>query len=261
MYEFTSTKEGVHQRLFLGIEETEPSSVGDPETTFEVEETPPPPLTFEGYQIADASSVSDQTYKDGIIVECGCNAHARRKFEEAEETDRVLAGEALSYWSALYKVEEQAKGKSAEERLLLRREFSLPVVADLRRWLNLHQGTRLPKEPLTQAMNYLQNHWRALFRFLEDGRIPIDNNFAERQLKAIAIGRKNYLFAGSQQAAEQAAVFYTFVMTCRQHKVDPHAWLTYVLPRILTTRPSDYDRLLPMNWQSSSSQQVVRQAA
>jgi transposase len=250
IYEFTTTKHGVHQRVFLGLEEPkkkdeEETPKGKKKKKKDPEEKNP---RFRGYQVADAASVADQTYGDGSIVECGCNAHARRKFEEAEETDRQLAGEALAFWSALYQVEERARDMTPAARLALRRERSVPVAEDLRRWLNQHRGTRLPKEPLTDAMNYLHNHWKALFRFLEDGRIPIDNNFAERQIKAIALGRKNYLYAGSVKAAERAAIFYTFVMTCRQHKVDPIAWLSDVLPRIRTTRPSQYSDLLPMNW-------------
>lgn len=241
IYDFTSTKEGCHQRRFLGL-------VGPDDKP-----APPGTLRFVGHQVADAASVADQTYRDGSIVECGCNAHARRKFEEAEETDRRLAGEALAFWTELYAVEAEARDLTSEARLALRQERSAPVAADLRRWLDRHLGTRLPQEPLTKALNYLHNHWAALFRFLEDGRIPIDNNLAERQLKAIALGRKAYLCAGSIKAAERAALFYTFVRTCMQHDVDPLAWLTYVLPRIATTRPSRYADLLPMNWKQAQA--------
>lgn len=116
--------------------------------------------------------------------------------------------------------------------------------------LDRHHGSRLPKEPLTRALNYLHNHWEALFRFLSDGRIPIDNNPAERALKAIALGRKVYHFAGSLKAAERAALFYTFVHTCKQHNVDAEAWLADVLPRVRNTRPSQYAALLPTRWQA-----------
>lgn len=265
IYEFTTTKAGVHQRVFLGLEERKKTEEKEAETAEnptgkkrkrkrKKRDPEEKKLRFRGYQVADAASVADQTYKDGSVVECGCNAHARRKFEEAEETDRQLSGEALSFWSALYQVEETARHLTPEGRLSLRRERSVPVMEDLRRWLNAHRGTRLPKEPLTDAMNYLHNHWSALFRFLEDGRIPIDNNFAERQIKAIALGRKNYLYAGSEKAAERAAIFYTFVMTCRQHKVDPLAWLSAVLPRIRMTRPSQYCELLPKTWKCDQTE-------
>lgn len=238
LYDFTSTKEGCHQRRFLGLEGADGAAPA------------PGTLQFVGYQIADAASVADRTYAAGGITECGCNAHARRKFEDAEEHDRQLATEALAFWGELYAVEAEATRDklTAEARLALRRARSVPVAAELRRWLDHHHGTGLPKEPLTLALNYLHNHWDALFRFLTDGRIPIDNNPAERALKAIALGRKVYLFAGSLKAAERAALFYTFVWTCKQHKVNPEAWFADVLPRVRTTRPSHYADLLPTHW-------------
>ncbi|MES2644706.1 MAG: transposase [Myxococcota bacterium] len=108
----------------------------------------------------------------------------------------------------------------APGRLALRQEKSAPIVADLRRWLDAHLYADTPADPLTKALNYLHNHWHALTRFLMDGRFPVDNNLAERMLRAVAIGRNNYLFARSDAAAERTAVFYTFVMTCRVNGVD-----------------------------------------
>lgn len=237
-YTFTRTKEGLHQRRFLGLEGPDGK---EPEAGT---------LRFYGLLIGDAASTADQNFKDGLITECGCNAHARRKFEVAEETDRRRANEAVAFWTALYAVEKEATRKKldAAGRLALRQEKSAPVVADLRIWLDAHRGRGLPKEPLTKALNYLHNHWTALMRFLTDGRIPIDNNRAERLLKIIAVGRHNFLFAGSDAGAERSALFFTFVMTCKQHGVDPVAWLTDVLPRIATTRPAQYGDLLPHRW-------------
>lgn len=236
IYEYTPTKHGRCQRAFLGLE--------GPDGKEPKEGTP----RFSGYQIADASSIADRTYAAGGIIECGCNAHARRMFEDAEASERRVASEAVAFWTSLYAVERQAKNLAADARLALRQAKSTPVVADFRRWLDKHTGRYLPKEPITQALNYLNNHWDALFRFLDDGRIPIDNNLAERMLKAIAIGRKNYLFAGNDDAARRGATFYTWVETCRLHGVDPPAWLADVLPRIATTKPSDYPDLLPARW-------------
>lgn len=238
IYEFTTTKHGVHQRIFLGLE--------GPAGTPPAKGTP----RFAGYQVADAASVADRTYTCGGVVECGCNAHARRMFEEAETSEPRVAGEAIAFWSVLYAVERQATREKLDPagRLALRREKSAPVVADLRRWLDAHHGRFLPKEPITKALNYVNNHWEALIRFLDDGRIPIDNNLAERMLKAVAVGRKNYMFAGSDAAAARAATFYTWVETCRLHGVDPPTWLADVLPRIATTRPSEYGDLLPHRW-------------
>lgn len=245
IYEFTTTKHGVHQRVFLGLE----GAGGTPAA----KDTP----RFVGYQVADAASVADRTYAAGGIVECGCNAHARRMFEEAEANERRVASEALAFWSVLYAIERQARKLDAAGRLALRQEKSAAVVADFRRWLDDQHGRFLPKEPITQALNYLRNHWAALMRFLEDGRIPIDNNLAERMLKAVAVGRKNYMFAGSDAAAARAATFYTWVETCRLHGVDPPTWLADVLPRIATTRPSEYGDLLPYRWAELRAQSAA----
>ena len=174
IYDYTPSKHGLHQRVFLGLQDVngkEPAK-GTPR--------------FSGNQVADASSVADQTYADGDITECGCNAHARRKFEVAEASELRVASEAIAFWSALYRIERKAKGLDDAGRLAMRQEKSVPIVADLRRWLDAHRGRFLPKEPITQALNYLHNHWDALFQFLTDGSIPIDNNLAERMLKAIA---------------------------------------------------------------------------
>ena len=203
---------------------------------------------FSGYQVADASSIADQTYLGGAIIECGCNAHARRMFEKAEATELRLASEAIAFFGMLYRLERQAKNLDDAGRKALRQEKSAPVVAAFRRWLDTHLGLFLPKAPITRALNYPHNHRDALFRFLTDGSIPIDNNLAERMLKAIAVGRHSYMFAGNDQAAERSATFYTWVETCRLHGVDPPTWLADVLPRIPTTRPSDYADLLPKRW-------------
>jgi hypothetical protein len=239
IYQFTTTKHGSHQRRFLGLEDAN----GTP-TAIDA------PGRFRGYQVADAASIADRTYSAGGVIECGCNSHARCMFVDAEANHRALANEAIAFWSALYKVESAATTQhvSAAERLAMRQEKSALVVADFREWLDKYHDSLPPQEPISKALNYLHNHWAALTRFLEDGRIPIDNNAAERALRAIAVGRKNYLFAGSNQAAERSAMFYTFVETCRLHGVDVQTWLADVLPKIARTRPSEYEQLLPQNW-------------
>lgn len=236
IYDYTPSKHGCHQRRFLGLEGPDG---GEPEVGAP---------RFVGHQVADAASIADRTYLGGSVIECGCNAHARRMFEHAEATERRLASEALAFWSALYRTEREAKNMDVAARLARRRETSAPVVDDLRRWLDAHRGRFLPQEPLTKALNYLHNHWDALFRFLTDGSIPIDNNLAERMLKAIAVGRRSYMFAGNDRAARRSATFYTWIETCRLHGVDPPTWLADVLPRIATARPSEYPDLLPQRW-------------
>lgn len=237
VYQFTSTKHGKHQRRFLGLEDDK----GEP-TLLDA------PGRFRGYQVADAASIADRTYAAGGVIECGCNSHARCMFVDAESNHRRLASEGVAFWTALYKVEKETKNLDPAARLALRKEKSAQVVADFKDWLAKHHGTLPPQEPISKALNYLHNQWDALMRFLLDGRIPIDNNRAERALRAVAVGRKNYLFAGSNKAAERSAMFYTFVETCRLHNVDPPTWMADVLPKIAITRPSDYASLLPAQW-------------
>ena len=149
------------------------------------------------------------TFRHAALIECGCNAHARRKFEDAETGFRKVAGEALAFWTALYAIEAEAtrQALSADARFALRQARSAPIVADLRRWLDAHLGTFLPQDEITKALNYTNNHWDAPTRFLTDGRIPIDNNWAEHAVKAIALGRNAYMFAGSDAAGRRSATF------------------------------------------------------
>ena len=162
-----------------------------------------------------------------------------------------MAGEALSFWRRLYAVEADARELSDSERHSLRQLRSVPVVAELRQWLD-RQGGHLPKEKTSEALGYLRRQWDAPFRYLEDGRIPIDNNLSERQVKSVVLGRKNYLFCGSDRAGGWAAVSFTFIATCAQHGVDAQAWLRDVLPRIRGTRPSAYAELLPHRWKHAA---------
>jgi len=247
IFDFHTTKEGRHQRYYLGLEE----KPGCP--------SPEKPIRFKGYLVADAASNANQNYVEGSgIIECGCNNHARVKFEEAEENERRVASEALGFYKLLYEVEREAKDMTPADRLALRQKKSAPIVERFRLWWENHLNRFSPKEPIRQALNYLRNHWPALTRFLEDGQIPMDNNYAERQLRAIAVGRRNYLFAGSEEAARRLATFYTMVKTCQQHGVDFLLWLIDVLPRISETRSSQLRELLPQHWKKPHP---VRKAA
>lgn len=247
LFDFTPTKHGKYQRQFLGLEDDngKPPAVAVPR--------------YAGFVVADAASVADKTFLDAALIECGCNAHARRKFEDAEVNFRKVAGQALAFWTALYAVEAEAtRGNlSDDDRLALRRAKSAPIVDDFRRWIDAHLGTFLPQDEITKALNYANNHWDALMRFLDDGKIPIDNNWAERAVKAIAMGRNAYMFAGSDAAGKRSATFYSFVATCLQHNVDPYDWLAYVLPRIATTRRSEHANLLPMNWKRARAERLA----
>jgi len=205
-----------------------------------------------GWLQADAYAGYDRLFKrpGATAVEVGCFAHLRRYFVEALETDR-RAAVAIDLIAQLYLVEREASDRALDPdgRLALRRERSAPILAALGRWAETTVPTATPKSPLGRGLTYLVNQWRALNRFLEDGRLQIDNNACERALRTIAIGRKNWLFAGSDAGAERAAIIYTVFGTCRLHDIDPWAYLQDVLTKLADGwLQSRVDELLPPNW-------------
>jgi hypothetical protein len=209
--------------------------------------------------VADAASTFDQLYKDGRIIEAGCWAHARRKFEEAVDHS-AAAHEALAFIAALYDVEHDVRERGLDVGAA-RAERTVPQLAALATWLKKQAEEQLPKSPTGKAVAYLRRHWIALTRFATDSRLPLDNNLAERQLRSVAVGRANYVFAGSDTGAENAAVLYSVVQTCKLNGVDPYAWLADVLDR-LAVHPSNrrrgadgLDDLLPWNWRPRPQQQ------
>ena len=207
-----------------------------------------------GYIQADASNVFDRLFNGqaASATEVGCWAHARRKFVALQDTDCRVAY-PIKLITRLYRIERLAdlKGLSPEERATLRRERSQRVLDTLRRWL----GTTLEKEPpsseLAKACGYVINHWAALTRFTDDGRLSLDNNAVERQIRDIALGRKNYLFAGSHEAAARSATLYSLMRTAAQHGVPPLPYLTDVLRKLAAGWGNDrLDELLPDRWPS-----------
>ena len=162
----------------------------------------------------------------------------------------------LKLIARLYRLEHlaDAKGLSPDERVALRQERSRPVLEKLRRWLLATHGSEPPASDLAKAAAYMINHWAALTRFLQDGRLKLDNNLCEQQLRAIALGRNNFLFFGSHPAAEQAAVLYSLTRTCALQGVSPLAYLTDVLRKLAAGWPqSRIDELLPGNWQAATA--------
>jgi transposase len=185
----------------------------------------------EGWVQADAAGAFEPLFALGRAKEAGCWSHARRYFVEALETDKQAAV-ALSWIGKLFEVEREAEGRSFDERLALRQERSRPAREELGRWIaEVSPGTP-PKSPLGKAFTYATNQWVALGRFLEDGRLELHNNACERALRRIAVGRNNWLFAGSDAGAERAAVIYTVLGTCRLHDVEPWAWVKDTLEKL-----------------------------
>lgn len=171
---------------------------------------------------------------DDRLVRAACHAHARRYVYEAREYHPLEAAQLLAWYRQLYDVEDQARGKDPEEVLALRRQCSLPIMNQLRRWLDGDAARKvLPKSRLGEAVRYLNNQWDALTVFLGDGRVPIDNNETEQLMKQVATGRKNWLFVGSVEAGYRAAILLTIVSTAHRYHLDIWRYVKDVLDRLL----------------------------
>jgi len=218
--------------------------------------------SYQGYLHADAFSGYDCLYlpephtPQARIIEVACNAHARRKFYEARSSDVLRSHQALGYYRQLYELERQAKDFSESQRLQMRQELSLPILDKFRGWIDKEHPEVLPRSPLAEALGYARNNWTALIRYTEAGYLAIDNNVAEREMKRIAIGRKNWLFIGSPQGGEMAAVMMSFTSTCKRLDVEPWAYLQDVLTRLPSTPAAGLDVLLPDRWKAERSQPV-----
>lgn len=189
---------------------------------------------FRGTVKVDAYGVDSGVYlgSGGRIIASCCWAHARRKFDEAKGTHAQLACEALAYFQQLYDIEDRARDDSPEERRALRQTEAKPVLARFRVWLDGQAAQAVPKLKIGEAIGYVRNQWSALANYLDDGRVPIDNNATERDLRALTIGRKNWLFVGSPQAGPRAAVLYTLVASAARHDLDVWAYLCDVFERL-----------------------------
>ena len=193
----------------------------------------------------------------GPIVEAACWAHGRRKFFELAELQQApVAIEAVRRIDALFAIEREINGKPPDERLRVRAERSKPLVDDLERWLKDERKKLSSKNPLAKAMDYSLKRWDAFTRFLDDGRICMSNNAAERAVRGIAVGRRNWTFCGSDAGGRRAAVMYSLIETCKLNDVDPRAWLADVLARIATHPMSRIAELMPWSWKAATSPQA-----
>jgi len=176
-------------------------------------------------------------------------AHVRRGFEKALDYDRLNAEYAMGMFQKIYEVERKAKEENLnpEQRHKLRLDESLPLLNELGKWIAETYKTVLPKSPTGKAMAYCIPRWDNLMNYLKDGSLEIDNNLAENAIRPIALGRKNYLFAGSERGAERAAMFYSFFGTCKKNNVNPFDWLKKVLEVIPEHKVNKLDELLPLN--------------
>ncbi len=207
---------------------------------------------FKGYLHVDGDNFFDLI---GALIEVGlinCNAHARRKFEPIATATKGqgLAKEALRFYKALYKVERQAKelGLKPEERYALRQRESKPILIEFKQWLDKHITLVLPKSPLGQAIQYCLNRWEGLTRYCEDGRLEIDNNLTEQEIKPFVMARKNFLFSASVDGAHALCFHLSLIRTAKLHGLDPYHYYVEILKNIPNCQSlEDYEKLLPWN--------------
>ena len=222
VYDFCESRAGEHARTFLGY--WKGSLVCD---------------DFSGYKALLAAGVT----------EVGCLAHARRKFFDLHAANQSqIAQSALEQLARIYEIERETKEFSAEERMDVRRERTKPLLDALHEWMTL-QRRKVPDGSTTaKALDYSLKRWAALIRFADDGQLPVDNNWIENQIRPIAIGRNNWLFAGSLRAGKRAAAVMSLIQSARMNGHDPYAYLSDVLARLPTQKSNKIDELLPHRW-------------
>jgi transposase len=217
---------------------------------------------YAGILQADAYAGFNDLYhearKPGPIIEAACWAHGRRKlFVLADVAKAPLAIEAVRRIDATFDVEREINGLSTEQRHAIRQVRAVPLVTSLEQWMR-GERTRLSRHSeVAKAMDYMLKRWPAFTRFLDDGRICLTNNAAERGLRGIALGRKAWLFAGSDRGGERAAAMYSLIVTAKLNDVDPRAWLADVLARIADHPVQRLDELLPWKWRERTTEAAV----
>lgn len=210
--------------------------------------------TFKGYLQTDGYAVYEKYGKNKKeVTHLACWAHARRGFEKALGNDRPRAEKALLMIQELYKIERKGREEqlSADRIKELRLEGSLPIINELGKWIFEEIKSTLPQSQIGKAMTYAYARWDALSAYLNDGNLQIDNNLVENAIRPVALGRKNYLFAGSHDAAQRAAMIYSFFAICKKHEVNPFQWLKYTLENIMSINHKNLKDLYPQNYKKS----------
>lgn len=209
---------------------------------------------YTGYVQADAANLYDRLFGDEgaddetVATEVGCWAHARRRFFDAQLTDRERALIGLGFIKKLYEADRVVMKMPPVRRTAERHRLCTPVLDAFKQWLDAEALVVLPKAPIADAIGYVRNQWGALTRFVEDARLKLDNNIAERQLRRVAVGRKNWLFAGSEDGAERACALYSLLATCKLHGVNPFEYLRDVIMRVGRHPARDVLELSPKAW-------------
>lgn len=214
---------------------------------------------YRGYLQADAYSGYDEIFANGQVIEVACWAHVRRRFFEAAKAGSEIATRVLHVIQALYRIEQEAGelGLDPDQRRALRQRESKPLLLQAEPWLRAEALRALPKSTLGKAFGYCLKLWPALIRYLDDGRLAIDNNKAEREMRRVAVGRKNWEFAGSDEGAKRAAILYSLIGSCRMNDVEPWAYLKDVLGRVSTHPASRIAELTPRGWKEARANTTV----
>ena len=221
-------------------------------------------IGYVGIMQADAFAgyyaLYDARRRPGPITEAACWSHWRRQFFDLAKLAKApIAAEAVRRIDELFEIERTINGKAPAERAAVRRDQSKPLVEALDRWLREQRALLSAKSDLVKAINYGLSRWAAFTRFLDDGRVCLSNNAAERAVRGIAVGRKNWTFAGSDEGGRRAAAVYTLIETCKLNDVDPQAWLADILARLPDHPVKQINELLPWTW--NKARQLVPAAA
>ena len=210
-------------------------------------------VNHEGYLQTDGYKVYDKIAQEGNFVLVGCWAHTRRKFFEAKNYDPERAAFFLEKIKTIYLQERKWKDFTTDQRHDYRKKHSTPLMNKLHEWAQEEQYKVVPKSPIGKAIGYFLKQWKKLSRVLDDGRLELDNNRIENKIRPLALGRKNFLFAGNHRAAQNIAMCYSFFATCKEHGVNPYDWLKDTLEKLPETKMNDLENLFPQNWQQEHS--------
>lgn len=206
---------------------------------------------YEGYLQTDGYPVYESLFAKNQAVELlSCMAHARRYFDKALQNDKERASHGLSLIQKLYNIERQAQEQAMnyQERKQLRQDKALPILDALKSWATKTYPEVLPKSSIGKALEYYLKREEKLRKYTQDGRLELDNNLVENSIRPLALGRKNYLFAGSHKGAQRAAMIYSFLGSCQKLGINPKEWLTDVLENISNHPVNRIQQLLPSNW-------------
>jgi hypothetical protein len=197
---------------------------------------------------ADAYAGYDKLYARGDVTEVACWAHTRRKYFDAQESDPARSLWMLEMIRRLYAVEKEAADRDAPTRLLLRQSQSTPILEQIRLWLIEQQPQVLPRSPIAQAIGYTLNQWSALVVYTSDARLSVDNNVAERALRRVAVGRKNWLFSGHDESAQGHAILWSLIASAQRHDIDVQLYLRSVLAHLPGLPQDKLQNYLPDVW-------------